>query len=106
MDPITMVSLGMAVTGCAIGISAWIKQGKTDTADLEGRLTSLEIKVDSFQQAIKVTDIAKMGQQLVNLNKRVEKLDTDVEKKIDQLTEKVDNLMVKMNELLVEIAKR
>lgn len=106
MDPISMLSIGMAIIGCAIGISAWVKQGKHDTAGLESRLTSLEIKVDAFQAAINVGDFAKMGQQLENLGTRVEKLDTDVEKKIDQLTEKVDNLMIKMNELLIQIANK
>ena len=101
MDTIT-ISMLMAIAGCTIGISSWIKQGKHDSVGMENRLSSLENVCKNFN----IIEITKMQQTVKELNKRVEKLDTDVEKKIDQLNEKVDGLLDKMQELLIEIAKK
>lgn len=101
MDAIT-ISMLIAIAGCAIGISSWIKQGKHDSADMENRLSTLENTIKDFN----IIEITKMQQIVKELSKRVEKLDTDVEKKIDQLSEKVDGLLDKMQELLLEIAKK
>jgi hypothetical protein len=101
MDTIT-ISILIAITGCAIGISSWIKQGKHDSAGMENRLASLENMCKDFN----IIEITKTQQIVKELSKRVEKLDTDVEKKIDQLSEKVDGLLDKMQELLLEIAKK
>ena len=47
MDAIT-ISMLMAIAGCAIGISSWVKQGKHDSADMENRLSTLENTVKDF----------------------------------------------------------
>ena len=124
----TTISMLMALIGCAIGISGWVRTGKKDDAAITAVLTRLETQVDDLisarneskqiaEQLNKLSvkmdttcnTLSRLESQITNINGIINTMNADMVRltmkceaswgKIDDHTKRISELEKKVAEL-------